>query len=313
MNKKSKILVTGAGGMVGKTLVNELKIKGFLNLLTPNSKELNLKNKDEVEPYFMKHEPEYVFHLAAKVGGIKANMNYPAEFLYENLFIQSNVIEASRKFKVKKLLFLGSSCIYPKDSSQPMNEELLLSNKLEPTNEAYAIAKIAGLKMCEYYNKQYGTNFISLMPCNLYGYNDHFEPENSHVISALILKFHEAKLENKDFVEVWGSGNPRRELLFVEDVADAMIYFMLNYDAKDLMPFINIGYGEDISIKELAFMIKEIIEYEGEVKFDISKPDGMLKKLLDVNKAKNLGWESKTGLREGLKKTYEWFKENEKN
>ena len=255
MNKKSKILVTGAGGMVGKTLVNELKIKGFLNLLTPNSKELNLKNKDEVEPYFMKHEPEYVFHLAAKVGGIKANMNYPAEFLYENLFIQSNVIEASRKFKVKKLLFLGSSCIYPKDSSQPMNEELLLSNKLEPTNEAYAIAKIAGLKMCEYYNKQYGTNFISLMPCNLYGYNDHFEPENSHVISALILKFHEAKLENKDFVEVWGSGNPRRELLFVEDVADAMIYFMLNYDAKDLMPFINIGYGEDISIKELAFMI----------------------------------------------------------
>ena len=313
MNKKSKILVTGAGGMVGKTLVNELKIKGFLNLLTPNSKELNLKNKEEVEHYFMKHEPEYVFHLAAKVGGIKANMNYPAEFLYENLFIQSNVIEASRKFKVKKLLFLGSSCIYPKDSPQPMSEDLLLSNKLEPTNEAYAIAKIAGLKMCEYYNKQYGTNFISLMPCNLYGYNDHFEPENSHVISALILKFHEAKLENKNFVDVWGSGNPRRELLFVDDVADAMIYFMLNYDAKDLMPFINIGYGEDISIKELAFMIKEIIEYEGEVKFDISKPDGMLKKLLDVNKAKNLGWESKTELREGLKKTYEWFKENEKS
>ena len=313
MNKKSKILVTGAGGMVGKTLVNELKIKGFLNLLTPNSKELNLKNKEEVEPYFMKHEPEYVFHLAAKVGGIKANMNYPAEFLYENLFIQSNVIEASRKFKVKKLLFLGSSCIYPKDSPQPMSEDLLLSNKLEPTNEAYAIAKIAGLKMCEYYNKQYGTNFISLMPCNLYGYNDHFEPENSHVISALILKFHEAKLENKNFVDVWGSGNPRRELLFVDDVADAMIYFMLNYDAKDLMPFINIGYGEDISIKELAFMIKEIIGYDGEVKFDTNKPDGMLKKLLDVSKAKNLGWKSKTELREGLKKTYEWFKENEKN
>ena len=313
MNKKSKILVTGAGGMVGKTLVNELKIKGFLNLLTPNSKELNLKNKEEVEHYFMKHEPEYVFHLAAKVGGIKANMNYPAEFLYENLFIQSNVIEASRKFKVKKLLFLGSSCIYPKDSPQPMSEDLLLSNKLEPTNEAYAIAKIAGLKMCEYYNKQYGTNFISLMPCNLYGYNDHFEPENSHVISALILKFHEAKLENKNFVDVWGSGNPRRELLFVDDVADAMIYFMLNYDAKDLMPFINIGYGEDISIKELAFMIKEIIGYDGEVKFDTNKPDGMLKKLLDVSKAKNLGWKSKTELREGLKKTYEWFKEDEKN
>src|SRR3989344_8994433 len=284
MDKNSKILITGSGGMVGSALIRRLKKGGYKNLLIPNSKELDLRKQMHVENYFKKNKPEYVFHIAAKVGGIKANINYPAEFLYDNLLMQNNAIESARKFGVKKLLFLGSSCIYPREASQPMKEELLLSGKLESTNEGYAIAKIAGLKLCEYYNKQYNTNFISLMPCNLYGINDHFELENSHVISALILKFHNAKKKNLTFVDIWGSGNARREFLFVDDAADAILYFMLNYDAKDLMPFVNIGYGKDVSIKHLAFMIKDIIGFKGEIKFDASKPEGMLRKLLDITK-----------------------------
>ena len=313
MKKDSKIFITGGTGMVGKSLVKKLKERGYIHLLTPSSKELDLRNQNDVEEYFNKYKPEYVFHLAAKVGGILANIEAPADFLYHNLIMQSNVIESARKYKAKKLLFLGSSCIYPKNSPQPMKEEYLLTGKLEPTNEGYGISKIAGLKLCQYYNKQYKTNFISLMPCNLYGPNDHFDPKKSHVTPALILKFHNAKKENLPFVEIWGTGNVKRELLFVEDLTDAILYFILNYDAKDLDPFINIGYGKEVTIKELAFMIKDIVGYEGEIRFDPDKPEGMSEKLVDVTKSRKLGWKFKTDLKEGLKKTYEWYLENEQN
>ncbi len=299
--------------MVGRSLVRKLKERGYAHLLTPSSKELDLRNQNEVEKYFKENKPNFVFHLAAKVGGIAANIESPADFLYYNLIMQSNVIEAARKYKVEKLLFLGSSCIYPKNSPQPMKEEYLLTGKLEPTNEGYGISKIAGLKMCQYYNKQYGTNFINLMPCNLYGPNDHFDPEKSHVVPALILKFHKAKNENSDFVEIWGTGNVKRELLFVEDLTDAIMYFMLNYDVKELDPFINIGYGKDVTIKELAFMIKDAVGYNGEIRFNPEKPEGMSEKLVDLTKSKKLGWEHKTDLKEGLKKTYEWFLKNGQN
>ena len=312
MERNSKILITGSNGMVGKSLVTRLKSLNYNNLLTPTSQELDLRNQKQVEDYFKKKTPEYVFHLAAKVGGIKANMEAPAEFLYENLIIQANIFEVAKNYKIKKLLFLGSSCIYPKNCPQPMKEEHLLTGKLEPTNEGYAISKIAGLKTCEYYNKQFNTNFISLMPCNLYGPNDHFEPEKSHVTPALILKFHEAKEKNTPFVEIWGTGNVKRELLFVEDLTDAILHFMLNYNKDKLKSFINIGYGKDITIKELALLIKEVTEYKGEVRFDPSKPEGMSEKLLDTQKAKELNWESKISLKEGIKKTYDWYLENER-
>jgi GDP-L-fucose synthase len=310
MQFDSKILITGSNGMVGKNLVERLKKEGYSNLLTPNSKELDLRIKDKVEAFFSENKPEYVFHVASKVGGIKANMESPAEFLYDNLMIASNVVESCKKFNIKKLLFLGSSCIYPRECPQPMKEEYLLSSKLEPTNEGFALSKISGLKLCEFYNSQYGTNFISLMPCNLYGFHDHFEPEKSHVMSASILRFFEAKEKNLPFVEVWGTGNVKREFLFVDDLVDAMIHFMLNYDAKDLNGFVNVGSGEDVSIKELSLLIKEVIGYEGEVKFDPSKPEGMPRKVLDVNKAKELGWKSKTSLKEGVLETINWYLKN---
>lgn len=294
--------------MVGRCLVKKLKSLGYTNLLTPISKNLDLRDQKQVEEYFNKNKIDYVFHLAARVGGIAANIGFPAEFLYENLMIESNVIEGARKHKVKKLLFLGSSCIYPKNCIQPMKEEYLLSGRLEPTNEGYALAKIVGLKLCEYYNKQYDTNFVSLMPPNLYGPFDHFESENSHVISALISKIHKAKLNNEPFIEVWGTGRARREFLFVEDIVEAMIYFMKESDPKKLGPFINVGYGTDISIKELVLLIKEIVDYKGEIKFETTKPDGMLRKLLDISKAKRLGWKAKVDLKKGLKRTYEWYK-----
>jgi GDP-L-fucose synthase len=276
----------------------------------PNSKELDLRNQKNVEEYFNINKPDYVFHLAAKVGGIAANIQSPAEFLYDNLMIEGNVIESSRKNSVEKLLFLGSSCIYPRECPQPMKEEYLLTGKLEPTNEGYALAKICGLKMCENYNKQYGTNFINLMPPNIYGINDHFDFKNSHVISSLITKFNDAKEKNQEVVEVWGTGISRREFLFVEDVADAMFYFMKNYSAKEIGPFVNIGSGEDISIKGLAFLIKDITQYSGEIKFDETKPDGMPKKLLDSSKAAGFGWKAKTNLRTGLEKTINWYVKN---
>jgi GDP-L-fucose synthase len=310
--KNKKILVTGANGMVGKSLIKKLREDRYNNLLLPSSKELDLKNQKNVEEYFKINNPEYIFHLASKVGGIAANMASPAEFLYENIMIESNVIESSRKNDVKKLLFLGSSCIYPRDCPQPMKEEYLLTGKLEPTNEGYAIAKICGLKLCENYNKQYGTNFINLMPPNMYGLNDHFEPEKSHVISSLITKFDDAKNNKAESVEIWGTGNARREFLFVEDATDAMVYFMKNYSAKEMGSFVNIGSGKDVSIKGLAYLIKEITEYKGSIKFDPTKPDGMPKKLLDSSKAASLGWEAKTNLREGLKKTIEWYLQTKK-
>jgi GDP-L-fucose synthase len=304
---KKKVLITGARGMVGKSLVKRLEKEGQNYLLLPTSEELDLRNQKEVEDYFNLSKPEYVFHLAAKVGGISANINAPAEFLYDNLMIETNVIESARKNDVKKLLFLGSSCIYPRNCPQPMKEEYLLSGKLEPTNEGYALAKICGLKLCEYYNKQHGTNFINLMPPNIYGINDHFNSEKSHVISSLITKFCNAKDERSKSVEIWGTGISRREFLFVDDVADAMVYFMKNYSAQEVGSFVNIGSGRDISIKDLAFLIKDLVGYNGGLEFDPSKPDGMPKKLLDNSKATNLGWKAKTSLEEGLRKTIEWY------
>lgn len=278
--------------------------------MAPSSRELDLRRQTEVESYFAKKKPDYVIHLAARVGGILANTKYPADFLLDNLLMTVNVLSCARQYRVRKLLFLGSSCIYPSHCPQPMKEEHLLTGKLEATNEGYALSKISGLKLCEYENKQYGTNFISLMPSNIYGPGDHFEPLHSHVVSALILKFHEAMKNKKPSVEVWGTGLARREFLFVEDAVDAIVYFMRNYDAKDLPPFLNIGPGNDISIRDLAFLIKKITRYRGEVIFDRTKPDGMMRKCMDVSLARKYGWNAKTGFENGLIKTYRWFLKN---
>lgn len=307
MNKNSKILITGSHGMVGKSIIKKLKADGYNNLLTPPSHELDLRNQKETEKYFSKNKVEFIFHLAAKVGGIRMNIRFPAIFLYDNLMIELNMIEFSRKYNVKKLLFLSSSCVYPRECKQPMKEEYLLSGKLEPTNESYALAKISGLKLCEYYNKQYGTNFISLMACNLYGPNDNFDPLNSHFIAGLIRKFHEAKINNKDEVVLWGTGNPQREVMFVDDLTEACIFLMQNYDSSEI---INVGTGEDKTIKEFAELIKEIVGFSGNIAFDSSKPDGITRKLLDISKMNNMGWKAKTDLKKALKLTYEWFLEN---
>ncbi|BEP30358.1 GDP-L-fucose synthase family protein [Helicovermis profundi] len=307
MDKNSKIFIAGRNGLVGSSIEREFKKCGYTNIVGLGSKELDLKNQLDVEKYFELERPDYVVLAAAKVGGIMANIKAPAEFLYDNIVIQSNVINSSYKYKVKKLLFLASSCIYPRLSPQPMKEEYLMDGKVEPTNEGYAIAKIAGLKMCEMYNKQYGTNFISVMPCNVYGIGDNFDPEKSHVVAGLIRKFHVAKLENLKFVEVWGSGNARRELMFNEDLAAACVYLFESYSGN---AFFNVGTGKDVSIKELAGIIKEIVGFKGNVKFDITKPDGMPQKLMDVSKLKEAGWVYKTELKDGIKKTYEWFLEH---
>lgn len=307
MNKNSKIYVAGHRGMVGSAIVGKLRSQGFENLLLKPHEELDLLDQKVVVDFFEENKPEYVFLAAAKVGGILANNTYRAQFIYENLQIQNNVIHSSHLHGVKKLLFLGSSCIYPKFAPQPIKEQYLLTGELEPTNESYAIAKIAGIKMCQAYNFQYGTNFISVMPTNLYGPNDNFDLKTSHVLPALIRKFHEAKIENKPFVEIWGSGSPHREFLYSDDLADACLFLMNNYDDNEI---INIGVGEDISIKELAMLIKDIIAYPGELKFDTSKPDGTPKKLLDVSRLNKLGWQAKTPLRRGIRQTYEWFLKN---
>jgi GDP-L-fucose synthase len=304
MDKKAKIFIAGRQGLVGSSIEKEFRKKGYENIIGLRSKDLDLKRQLEVEAYFEAEHPDYVVLAAAKVGGIMANIQAPAEFLYENLAIQNNVIHSAYKYKVKKLLFLASSCIYPRLSPQPMKEEYLMDGKVEPTNEGYAIAKIAGLKMCQMYNKQYGTNFISVMPCNIYGIGDNFDPEKSHVVAGLIRKFHEAKLGNKKFIEVWGTGNARRELMFNKDLADACLFLFENYSGND---FFNVGTGNDISIKELANSIKEVVGYEGDIKFDSSKPDGMPQKLLDVSRLQDIGWIYKTELKEGIRKTYEWF------
>jgi GDP-L-fucose synthase len=303
-DKSSKIYIAGHSGMVGSAIMRKLTAEGFSNIITRSSKELNLINQVAVNDFFEEEKPDYVFLAAAKVGGIVANNTYRGEFLYDNLMIQSNVIESSRKVDVKKLMFLGSSCIYPKMAPQPLREEFLLTGELEPTNEPYAIAKIAGIKMCDAYRTQYGCNYISVMPTNLYGYNDNYHPQNSHVLPALIRRFDEAKRNNTKEVVIWGTGTPRREFLFADDLADACYFLMQNYNEAGL---VNIGCGEDISIKDLALMVKEVVGYTGELNFDYSKPDGTPRKLMDVNKLTQLGWKYQTKLQAGLKLTYENF------
>lgn len=307
MDKKSKIYIAGHRGLVGNAILKELKYQGYENLIFKTHKELDLTNKLEVENFFKEEKPEYVFLAAAKVGGIQANKNFPVEFLYQNLEIQNNVIMAAYKYKVKKLMFLGSSCIYPKLCPQPMKEEYLLTGELEVTNEAYSIAKIAGLKLCEYLRREYGADFISVMPTNIYGPNDNFDVETSHVIPSLIRRIHEAKIKNIPEVIIWGTGSTKREFMYVDDLAKAIVFVMKNY-SKD--KFINIGTGVDITINELANLIKEIIGYDGKLINDISKPDGTPQKLLEVSKLKEIGWQYKVELREGLEKTYKWYLEN---
>jgi len=301
MNKESKIYVAGHKGMVGSAIVRRLTELGYTNLILKTRKELDLTNQFQVNQFFHFERPEYVFLAAAKVGGIRANNEFRADFIYENLIIQSNVIKASHNTGVKKLLFLGSSCIYPKLCPQPIKEEYLLTGLLEPTNDAYAIAKISGIKMCQDFNKQYGTNYISVMPTNLYGPNDNYDLNNSHVLPALIRKFHDAKVEGKEKVEIWGTGTPKREFLYVDDLADACHYLMTNYNGSEI---VNIGTGEDITIKDLANLVKEVVGFEGDIYFNTEMPDGTPRKLLDVNRIKGLGWTYKTSLKEGIQKTY---------
>lgn len=307
MDQHSHIFVAGHNGLVGSAVCRELKNRNYQNLILRNSSELNLSNQTDVDNFFAQTKPEYVFLCAAKVGGIKANMDYPAQFIYENLMIQNNVIHAAYKIGVKKLLFLGSSCIYPRDCPQPIKEAYLLTSPLEPSNDSYALAKIAGLKMCQSYNKQYGTNFISCMPTNLYGPGDNFSLNNAHVLPALIRKIYQAKKDDLPSVIIWGSGNALREFLYIEDMADAAIYLMQNYNGN--IP-VNIGTGIDISIKDLANKIKQAIGYTGELIFDTSMPDGTPRKLLDVSLASQLGWQAQTSLDIGLQKTIDWYVEN---
>lgn len=301
MNKNSKIYVAGHRGMVGSAIVANLTCKGFSNIITRTSKELDLTNQKAVAEFFENEKPEYVFLAAAKVGGIVANNTYRAQFIYENLMIQNNVIHHSYLNQVKKLMFLGSSCIYPKLAPQPLKEAYLLTGLLEETNEPYAIAKIAGIKMCDAYRDQYGCNFISVMPTNLYGFNDNYDLQNSHVLPALLRKFHEAKLNNESTVEVWGTGKPLREFLHASDMADACVFLMENYNEKG---FLNIGSGKEISIKDLALLIKDIVGFKGEIYFDTEKPDGTPRKLMDVTKLENLGWKYKISLKEGIENVY---------
>jgi GDP-L-fucose synthase len=308
MNKDSKIYVAGHRGLVGSAIVRKLEEKGYTNLVYRTSKELDLRDKNAVDIFFAEEKPEFVFLAAAKVGGIVANNEYPADFIRDNLLIQTNIIDSAYRNDVKKLLFLGSTCIYPKMAPQPLKEEYLLTGLLEPTNEAYAIAKIAGIKMCESYNRQYGTKYISVMPTNLYGSNDNFDLHSSHVLPALIRKFHEAKENNAAFVEVWGTGSPKREFLYSDDLADACVYLMNNYSDSEI---VNIGVGEDLPIKDLAEKIKEVVGFTGEIQFDTSKPDGTPRKLVDVTKLNSLGWKATTSLEEGLKKAYQWFLDNQ--
>lgn len=306
---QSKIFVAGANGMVGSAIVRALEKRGYTNVIKRSSKELDLRNQQQVSDFFSTEKPEFVFLVAAKVGGIHANNTYPAEFLYDNLMIQNNVIHAAYINKIEKLLFLGSSCIYPKFAEQPIAETSLLTGSLEPTNEAYAIAKIAGVEMCKFYKKQYGCNFISAMPTNLYGYNDNFDLNNSHVLPALLRKFVEAKNNQAENVVVWGSGTPMREFLFVDDLAEACLFLMQNYESEDT---INIGTGTDITISELAKTIQHIVGFKGELIFDKSKPDGTPRKLLNVSKINELGWKHKVELEEGISLTYQWCIEQNK-
>ncbi len=307
MERDSKIYVAGHTGLVGSAILRKLRSESYDNLILRTHQELDLEIQRDVNDFFERERPEYVFLAAAKVGGIYANNTYPADFIYNNLIIEANVIHAAYKYGVKKLLFLGSSCIYPRLAPQPMKEEYLLTGELEPTNEPYAVAKIAGIKLCQSYNRQYGTNFISVMPTNLYGSNDNYDPMNSHVLPALIRRFHEARERALPFVEAWGTGKPRREFLYSDDMADACIFLMNNYDGDKI---VNIGMGEDVSIRELTDMIAEVVGFKGEIRWDTSKPDGTPRKLLDVSFLHSLGWRHKTSLSNGLKLTYEDYLRN---
>jgi GDP-L-fucose synthase len=308
MNSTDSIYVAGHRGMVGSAISRKLRASGFTQLIEKTSDELDLRNQQQVNTFFAAYQPAYVFIAAAKVGGIMANNTYKADFIYDNLMIEANLIHAAQQYGVTKLLFLGSSCIYPKLAPQPLREEYLLSGYLEPTNEAYAIAKIAGIKLCEYYREQYGCNFISAMPTNLYGPNDNYDLQKSHVIPALIRKFHEAKISGQESVTIWGTGTPLREFLYVDDLADACLYLMQQYNDAS---FINIGSGEDISIKALAEKVQEAVGYHCPLIFDPSKPDGTPRKLMDVSKLSQLGWRYTTSLEEGLQKTYADFLRNQ--
>jgi len=319
MEKKCKIFVAGSNGLVGSAIVRRLSAGGYANLLTPEIDELDLTDSRAVADFFAVEKPEYVILAAAKVGGIHANNTFPADFIHINLTIQNNVIHQAFLSGVNRLLFLGSSCIYPKLSPQPMREAHLLTGLLEPTNEPYAIAKIAGIKMCESYNRQYGTHFVAVMPTNLYGPGDNFHPENSHVLPALIRRFHEAKCKGKSEVVVWGTGTPMRELLYVDDMADGSVFVMEMDDQKlsDALLsypnpcFVNLGTGVDVTIRELAETVKTVVGFDGELVFDSSKPDGTMRKLLDVSRMESLGWKFKVSLREGIERTYRWFLENQ--
>jgi GDP-L-fucose synthase len=308
MDKQSKIYVAGHRGLVGSAIVRKLKQEGFTNLVTATSKALDLREQAAVRAFFAGERPDYVFLAAAKVGGILANNTYPADFIYQNLMIEANVIESSRLYGVEKLLCLGSTCIYPKMAPQPLKEEYLLTGPLEPTNEWYAVAKIAGIKLCQAYQRQYGSKFISAMPTNLYGPEDNFDLESSHVMPALIRKFHEAKVANTPAVTVWGSGKPLREFLHVDDCADACLFLMQNYEGEGI---VNIGVGEDITIARLAGIVGEVVGYEGEIVYDSSKPDGTPRKLVDVSRINGLGWRASIGLEDGVRSTYRWYLEKE--
>ena len=304
MNTNSRIYVAGSRGLVGSALVRKLRESGYQNIVERTSQELDLRDVPAVSKFFQQERPEYVFLAAAKVGGIHANSTYPADFIYDNILIETSVIHAAFEHKIKKLLFLGSSCIYPKLAPQPLKEEYLLTGELEPTNEAYAIAKIAGIKLCQAYHRQYGANFIAVMPTNLYGMNDNFDLQNSHVLPALLRKFHNATINKETSVTVWGTGQPRREFLFIDDLAEACCFLMKHYNEPDI---INIGTGTDVTITELAAVIADVTSYTGSICYDLTKPDGTPVKRLDVSRINALGWTAKTGLREGIERTYDWY------
>lgn len=316
MNLYDKIYIAGHNGLVGSSIVRQLKARGFNNLLMRTHKELDLSNQMQVLSFFQQEKPDYVILAAAKVGGIYANNTYPADFIYQNIMIEANVINSAYENKVKRLLFLGSTCIYPKKADQPMQEEALLTDVPEPTNEPYALAKIAGIKLCESYNRQYGTDFRSVMPTNLYGINDNFHPENSHVIPALMRRFHNAKVNNASEVKVWGTGKAKREFLYVDDMAQASLFVLeldekiYKFNTKPMLSHINVGSGKDITIKEMAETMKEVVGFNGKLFFDTAMPDGAPRKLIDVSRLSNMGWNYSINLKEGLKKTYEWYLNN---
>jgi GDP-L-fucose synthase len=319
MDINDKIYIAGHRGLVGSAIVRQLKSRGFTNLLMRTHKELDLTNQAQVQTFFKQEKPDYVILAAAKVGGIHANNTYPADFIYQNMMIEANVINSAYENKVKRLLFLGSTCIYPKAVEQPMREDALLTDVLEPTNEPYALAKIAGIKLCESYNRQHGTDFRSVMPTNLYGINDNFHPENSHVIPALMQRFHQAKINNDAEVVVWGTGNAMREFLYVDDMAEASL-FVLELDekahqtnTKPMLSHINVGTGKDVTIREMAEAMKQVVGYKGKLTFDTEKPNGVPRKLIDVTRLENMGWKYSVDLKEGLRKTYKWYFGNKTN